>query len=118
MIRLTVARYYTPAGRCIQKPYDNDSIKYEQDLMQRYTSGELTSADSIHFPDSLKTFTKRLGRPVYGVLTQKSLIGLANELPMSGRELLRMPGFGKKSLEMFGKEILAIIQEYIEDNPV
>ena len=66
MIRLTVARYYTPAGRCIQKPYDNDSIKYEQDLMQRYNSGELTSADSIHFPDSLKTFTKRLGRPVYG----------------------------------------------------
>jgi carboxyl-terminal processing protease len=66
MIRLTVARYYTPTGRCIQKPYDNDSIKYEQDLMQRYNSGELTSADSIHFPDSLKTYTKRLGRPVYG----------------------------------------------------
>ena len=61
---------------------------------------------------------EELGRPVYGVLTQKSLIGIANELPMSGRELLRMPGFGKKSLEMFGKEILALIQEYIEDNPV
>lgn len=61
---------------------------------------------------------EELGRPVYGVLTQKSLIGIVNELPMSGRELLRMPGFGKKSLEMFGKEILAIIQEYIEDNPV
>ena len=61
---------------------------------------------------------EELGRPVYGVLTQKSLIGIANELPMSGRELLRMPGFGKKSLEMFGKEILAIIQEYIEDNPM
>jgi carboxyl-terminal processing protease len=66
MIRLTIARYYTPTGRCIQKPYDNDSIKYENDLMQRYNSGELTSADSIHFPDSLKTYTKRLGRPVYG----------------------------------------------------
>ena len=66
MIRLTIARYYTPTGRCIQKPYDNDSIKYEQDLMQRYNHGELTSADSIHFPDSLKTYTKRLGRPVYG----------------------------------------------------
>lgn len=66
MIRLTVARYYTPSGRCIQKPYDNDSIKYEQDLMQRYNHGELTSADSIHFPDSLKTYTKRLGRTVYG----------------------------------------------------
>ena len=56
-----------------------------------------------------------LGRPVYGVLTQKALIGITNELPTSGRELLRMPGFGKKSLEMFGKEILAIVQEYIDD---
>lgn len=66
MIRLTIARYYTPTGRCIQKPYDNDSIKYEEDLMHRYNHGELSSADSIHFPDSLKTYTKRLGRPVYG----------------------------------------------------
>ena len=56
-----------------------------------------------------------LGRPVYGVLTQKALIGIANELPTSGRELLRMPGFGKKSLEMFGREILAIVQEYLEN---
>jgi superfamily II DNA helicase RecQ len=59
-----------------------------------------------------------LGRPVYGVLTQKALIGIVNELPTSGKELLRMPGFGKKSLEMFGKEILAIVQEYMEDNPL
>ncbi|MBR2318385.1 MAG: PDZ domain-containing protein [Bacteroidaceae bacterium] len=66
MIRLTTARYYTPTGRCIQKPYDNDSVKYEQDLMHRYNRGELTSADSIHFPDSLKTYTKKLKRPVYG----------------------------------------------------
>ena len=66
MIRLTIARYYTPSGRCIQKPYDSDSTKYEDDLMNRYNSGEMTSADSIHFPDSLKTYTKRLKRPVYG----------------------------------------------------
>lgn len=65
MIRLTIARYYTPTGRCIQKPYNNDSVKYEQDLMHRYNHGELTSADSIHFPDSLKTYTKKLNRPVY-----------------------------------------------------
>jgi carboxyl-terminal processing protease len=65
MIRLTIARYYTPTGRCIQKPY-NDSIKYEDDLMHRYNSGEMVSADSIHFPDSLKTQTLRLGRTVYG----------------------------------------------------
>lgn len=65
MIRLTIARYYTPTGRCIQKPY-NDSIKYEEDLMRRYNSGEMSSADSIHFPDSLKVYTLRLNRPVYG----------------------------------------------------
>ena len=66
MIRLTIARYYTPTGRCIQKPYDNDSVKYEDDLLNRYNRGEMTSADSIHFPDSLKTYTLRLERPVYG----------------------------------------------------
>lgn len=58
---------------------------------------------------------EELGRPVYGVLTQKALIGIVNELPTSGRELLRMPGFGKKSLEMFGHEILSIVEEYIEE---
>ena len=61
---------------------------------------------------------EELGRPAYGVLTQKALIGITNELPTSGRELLRMPGFGKKSLEMFGKEILAIVQEYIEEENI
>jgi carboxyl-terminal processing protease len=66
MIRLTIARYYTPTGRCIQKPYGSDSVKYEDDLMSRYNRGEMTSADSIHFPDSLKTYTLRLKRPVYG----------------------------------------------------
>jgi carboxyl-terminal processing protease len=66
MLRLTLARYYTPTGRCIQKPYDNDSTKYEDDLLNRYNNGEMTSADKIHFPDSLKVFTKRLNRPVYG----------------------------------------------------
>ena len=65
MIRLTVARYYTPAGRCIQKPYENIE-QYNQDLIDRYNRGEMVSADSIHFPDSLKTRTLRLGRTVYG----------------------------------------------------
>ena len=65
MIRLTIARYYTPSGRNIQKPY-GDSIPYRDDLMQRYNKGEMTNADSIHFPDSLKVYTKRLQRPVYG----------------------------------------------------
>lgn len=58
---------------------------------------------------------EELGRPVYGVLIQRALIGITNELPTSGKELTQIPGFGKKSLQMFGKEILAIVQEYIED---
>nr|WP_320057023.1 S41 family peptidase [uncultured Bacteroides sp.] len=78
MIRLTIARYYTPAGRCIQKPYNMDENKsetekkggefeaYNQDLIHRYNSGEMTSADSIHFPDSLQCKTKKLQRTVYG----------------------------------------------------
>ena len=65
MIRLTVARYYTPAGRCIQKPYESIE-KYNADLIVRYNRGEMMSADSIHFPDSLKCFTLKKGRTVYG----------------------------------------------------
>lgn len=65
MIRLTIARYYTPAGRCIQKPYDS-STDYNKDLIDRFNHGELMNADSIHFPDSLKVQTKKLKRTVYG----------------------------------------------------
>lgn len=64
-LRLTNARYYTPSGRCIQKPYDNGSEAYLRDLEQRYKHGELSNVDSIHFPDSLKFRTSK-GRTVYG----------------------------------------------------
>ena len=78
MIRLTIARYYTPSGRCIQKPYDstanldgrlsgeNSQDKYNQELIDRFNHGEMIHADSIHFADSLKVQTKRMGRTVYG----------------------------------------------------
>lgn len=67
LIRLTTARYYTPSGRCIQRPYKNEGVdKYKNEVMERYNHGELTSADSIHFPDSLKMSTLVLKRPVYG----------------------------------------------------
>ena len=64
-IRLTVARYYTPTGRCIQKPYDSDHEKYELEYLERYENGELFSEDSIHFADSLK-YTTPMGKTVYG----------------------------------------------------
>lgn len=65
-IRLTVARYYTPTGRSIQKPYVNgDELSYQMDLINRFNNNEFFSADSIHFDDSMK-FTTPGGRTVYG----------------------------------------------------
>jgi carboxyl-terminal processing protease len=67
MIRLTTARYYTPSGRNIQKPYETGNIEaYNRDLADRYNRGELMHADSIHFPDSLKYNTLVSKRTVYG----------------------------------------------------
>jgi carboxyl-terminal processing protease len=72
MIRLTVSHYYTPSGRCIQKPYEKgDKRGYERDVMNRLNSGELTNADSVlsrveSWPDSLKFLTLKEKRTVYG----------------------------------------------------
>lgn len=67
MIRLTIAHYYTPSGRCIQKPYvKGEGKEYAEDIEKRFKHGELYSADSIHFEDSLKCYTLRKHRTVYG----------------------------------------------------
>ena len=67
MIRLTIAHYYTPTGRCIQKPYTKgDKADYAMDIEKRFKHGELYSADSIHFADSLRYYTIRQHRTVYG----------------------------------------------------
>ena len=67
MIRLTIAHYYTPSGRCIQKPYEKGNKKdYSLDMVNRLKSGELMSADSIHFADSLRFETLHEHRTVYG----------------------------------------------------
>ena len=67
MMRLTVARYYTPSGRCIQKPYDRGNKKaYEKELLDRANEGEYYSLDSIHFNDSLRYTTRLNGRTIYG----------------------------------------------------
>jgi len=63
-LRLTISRYYTPSGRSIQKPYD-DNQEYSKDIMERYRHGEFFHADSIKFNDSLKYMTVN-GRTVYG----------------------------------------------------
>jgi len=64
-IRVTVARYYTPTGRCIQKPFTGKKEDYLFESYERYENGELFSADSIHFADSLKYYTPK-GKVVYG----------------------------------------------------
>jgi carboxyl-terminal processing protease len=66
MIRLTIARYYTPTGRSIQSPYNEGYDKYIENYYKRYSDGEMLTADSIHFPDSLKFRTLINKRTVYG----------------------------------------------------
>lgn len=65
VIRLTTAHYYTPSGRCVQKPYNEGAEKYFKDLNERYKHGEYINPDSIKFPDSLKFYTANK-RVVYG----------------------------------------------------
>jgi carboxyl-terminal processing protease len=67
MMRLTVARYYTPSGRCIQKPYSRgDKKAYEHELVDRANEGEYYSLDSIQFNDTLRYTTRLNGRTIYG----------------------------------------------------
>ena len=65
VIRLTTAHYYTPTGRCVQKPYNEGTEKYFKDLTDRFKHGEMMNPDSIKFPDSLKFYTPNK-RVVYG----------------------------------------------------
>ncbi|MFQ3580179.1 MAG: S41 family peptidase, partial [Bacteroidales bacterium] len=65
-VRLTIARYYTPTGRLIQKPYEEGFDEYSQDLTKRYKHGEFLHKDSIQFPDSLKYQTLVFKKTVYG----------------------------------------------------
>ena len=65
VIRLTTARYHTPTGRCIQRPYDEGTEDYYKEMTKRLEHGEYFHADSIHFPDSLRYKTDH-GRTVYG----------------------------------------------------
>lgn len=66
IIRITIARYFTPSGRFIQKPYDEGVDAYRDDYLNRYENGEFMHRDSIKLPDSLQFKTLLLGRTVYG----------------------------------------------------
>jgi carboxyl-terminal processing protease len=65
-LRLTIARYYTPSGRSIQKPYNQGKKIYDEDILDRYEHGELFSADSIHYSKNQRAYKTKGGRTVYG----------------------------------------------------
>ena len=65
-VRLTVQKYYTPSGRCIQKPYDEGVEAYRKEKFERYERGEFMTLDSLDLPDSLMYKTRLLKREVYG----------------------------------------------------
>jgi len=95
-IRLTVARYYTPSGRCIQKPYENGVEDYMYDIYERYRHGEMMDVDSIPHNDSLVFYTKK-GRVVYGgggiipdIFVPVDTVGVTDLLVKINRQSLQM----------------------------
>jgi carboxyl-terminal processing protease len=107
MIRLTVARYYTPTGRSIQRPYNEGYDKYMENFYKRFTDGELMSADSIHMPDSIKYKTLVNNRVVYGGG------GIMPDVFVSVDTSYNSPYFNK----LFGKNILnTFTLEYYDKN--
>ena len=92
-IRLTIARYYTPSGRCIQKPYEKGKeSEYELDLLTRYEHGEFFSADSIK-QNTKEIYYTSLGRPVYGgggimpdIFVPQDTIGMTSYFRMADRQ--------------------------------
>ena len=111
-LRITVARYYTPSGRCIQKPY-GDGIDYEDDYHQRLESGELMSADSIEFSDSLR-FETPGGRIVYGGggITPDIFIPLDTTRSPLAVELSYLGAYRSVTLDYYVRNRQAMQQEY------
>ena len=111
-LRITVARYYTPSGRCIQKPY-GDGIDYEDDYHQRLESGELMSADSIEFSDSLR-FETPGGRIVYGGggITPDIFIPLDTPRSPLAVELSYLGAYRSVTLDYYVRNRQAMQQEY------
>ncbi|HNX65469.1 MAG TPA: S41 family peptidase, partial [Bacteroidales bacterium] len=113
MIRLTVARYYTPSGRSIQTPYSDGVDKYYQKFYNRYLNGELLHADSINLPDSLKTYTLVNRRPVYsgGGITPDVFVPIDTaDYSEYYRDLVRtstITSFTLKYADVHRKELLA-----------
>jgi carboxyl-terminal processing protease len=115
MIRLTIARYYTPTGRLIQSPYDEGYDKYLENFYKRYTDGELITADSIHFPDSLKFKTLVNKRTVYGgggIMPDLFIPADTSSYSDYYRGLIRKGIFNSYTLEYSDKNRSKLVSEY------
>ncbi len=102
-VRLTVARYYTPTGRSIQRPYENGNQDYFEDYLDRYANGELLDADAIEVNDSLK-YTTPGGKIVYGGG------GIIPDVFVPGAE-----GYGEQMLQFFAQSGYAdrLVNEFL-----
>ncbi len=118
-VRLTVQRYYTPSGRCIQKPYTEGSEAYYKEKYERYSNGELFTQDSISLPDSLKYQTNNK-RTVYGgggILPDIFVPADTNESSAYFSAVIRKGAMNQFSLEYLNKNRANLISEYktVED---
>jgi carboxyl-terminal processing protease len=115
MIRLTIARYYTPAGRSIQSPYNEGYDKYIENFIKRYSGGEMMTADSVHFPDSLKSKTLINKRVVYGGGGIMPDVFLAVDTSFNTVYFRRLAGknvLNTFTLEYFDKNRNTLISQY------
>ncbi|MGB0402586.1 MAG: S41 family peptidase [Salibacteraceae bacterium] len=114
-VRLTISRYYTPSGRCIQRPYTDGKGKYYEELSSRFKDGELTNKDSIEFPDSLTYETLVNKRTVYGGggIMPDIFVSLdTSERSDYYIDLLRKGVFNQYSLEVLNKKREKMLVEY------
>lgn len=120
MIRLTVSRYYTPSGRCIQRPYEKGhSEEYYLDMYNRFNSGELWSADSIQRPDSLKYLTLRNKRPVYGgggIIPDVFVPADTSRYSVYYRDLIARGIVNRTCINYVDANRAALSKEYPDDN--
>ena len=115
MIRLTIARYYTPAGRSIQSPYDEGYEKYIENYYKRFSDGELMTPDKYHFPDSVKYETLVNHRTVYGgggIMPDVFVAADTTYLTEYYRNLFNKGILNSFSLEYFDKNRSVITSRY------
>lgn len=121
MIRLTIARYFTPSGRYIQRPYDKGSegkLSYRKDLLDRLDRGELVHADSIHHVDSLQFYTLKNHRVVYGgggIMPDIFVPVNSFYLDKDFQKILRSTVYQKSYLDYISEHRKALLSSYTKD---